>query len=535
MVYRTAIGVYVLLVLGLAGASFWVSGIDVRGAIYLRGHDQMETGRTNGLRGVFHYAPTGEALDPAHMEWTLESVDDGARYPLSFEQGSAAALWPDLPISLPDEVAPGAYWLEVQTSHEKVSQLTARTEVDVTRRPSPAAQVGDMGWPEAAPRDDDAHRRYPRLVELSEPSDIQVAITPADGELVRAVPGRVYFRVFDKDRGAPVPAAIELELTSGHAIDDIPARIRTDSSGIAVLDVTPAMDLEFDVIVHPTGGADELPRYHLRLYTVGAQYGIRPHQRIIRRGSPVEATIFCAMGNCDYLVDLYDESRLLETLTLSMRDGRGGARFELAEDARISPILRLQAYQSIYGTTHGWDSTYVIFVSDDRPATLLETTRELYSWIADETGSIHHRALVEDGYLSDDLSVIELRRLLEAGLEEIPRSFEQPPVLMNTRMSDREAMQTWRDEVRGDLMIMMSFILFLGVIVVFYLVLLGIRRHRREAMMLAMVDLEFDEPDSAENLRAIQMERITVAVQGAIVLLTILAFALGILLVVSYL
>ena len=551
VVYRTAIGVYVLLVLGLAGASFAVSNHDVRGGIYVRGHAEMETGRTNGLRGVFHYAPTGETLHPGEMEWTLlPQHSDNSAVPLSFGDATALELWPDLPVQLPDSLAEGDYLLQARTSHDKIPEMITEVPVTVAPRPEAIASLQERAWPELSLRDDETHRRRPRVESLSTSPSSALAITPPDGELVRGLSERVFFRVFDEETGSPLPATLSFEVLRGVQEGEMEPQAHTDDLGFAYINVTPATDLELLVSVVTLESTLEEPdeldgpaqeesgpdQFTVRISAVASQFGTRPHSRVVTPDDPIEATIFSILGDCTYMVDLYDDGdRLLETLTLAMRDGRGGARFQTPSTSEASPLLRIQAYQSLYGTTHGWDSAHLLLLEDDSRESLLEATRELFTWIAEHTDSSHHRALVEEGYLDEELTERQLRRLIEAGLDELPRAFELPPILMNSRQGDREALEVWKTEVRSDLQILMGIVLLGGVMVVFYLVALGIRRYRREALLLAEVDLEFDGDDDPEALKAIQLERVTVALQGAIVLITILAFALGILLVVSYL
>lgn len=568
IVYRTAIALYVALVLALAGVIFSVNSLDVQSAVYLRADTELETDRLHGVRGAFHYAPTGEVLTPETMEWRLEPTDrtGGDAHDLVFPHGPPEETWPNPTFRL-DEVDPGDYDLYLKATHAEVASLETRQPVTVRKRPRPPRALDELRWPRKEFRSDDPRRHdvvepvdsidiEPGDDESDEttgdetetgPAEIELAATPPTGELKRGLPQTVVLRTFDADSGRPVPATVRLELTDGMLENDLESPVRTNRLGIATVELQPATRLQFDVRVEPapdevstTESDDETtwaPASFTLDYEVAAtQYGLSLANHLVTPDDEIAAAVHTTMPDGTFMADLYDQDghRLIDALSLRISDGESGVRFDAPDTGEASKLLRLQTYQSLYGTKHAWDSSWVLFVDDDSIDSLRETTYELYDWIADETDSPHHRTLV-DRRAFDDRSAAELRALLEAGLEEVPRNFELPPVLMNTRDADRQALDAWREEVQQDLRWMLAITIFAGIMVVLYFVVLGIQRHRREHALIQQLGLDDDELPEDFERRTERLERYAVTLQGLIVLLTLIAFALGILIMVSYL
>lgn len=550
-VYRSAIGLYIFVVLAVAGVTFAVNSIDVQGALYVRGEPDLERDRTHGMRGVFHYAPTGEMLVPEQMDWFLDPVDgdDAAVYPLRFVDGPAHQSWPDPSFRLADDIPDGDYHLRVDASHRQVAQMEAGYPVTVSQRPPPAS-IDELRWPRQTAREDDAQNRDP-AVEIADEDrqpEVMVSLAPADGELVRGMPQSLYLRTWETETGRPVPATLEFDLANGLLDNDLPESVRTNRLGFADIELQPATTLAVDVIVEPAppqiidpdadADAEPLPteRFELNLPAVATQYSLQPTSPVVTPGDTIDAVAHSVLSDGHFMVDLHDHQgdRLLDTASLLMTDGKSGVQFDAPDPGQSSPLVRLQSYQSIYGTTHGWDGAYVLVVEDDSEQVLRDATADLFAWIGESSSSPHHRALADGDYL-DDLSRAQLLQLLRAGVREIPRTFEMPPVVLNTREDDRRELDVWRAEVQKDLRWMMGLTLFVGLIVVLYFIVAGIRRNQRETAALREFELETSDPLPQQQRRAERIERLTVALQGIIVFFTLLVFALGILIMVSYL
>lgn len=582
VVYRTAIGLYIALVLTLAGITFSVNSLDVQGAMYVRGEVDLEKGRHHGMRGAFHYAPTGEVLVPETMRWEL--LDDGGAptdYAPQFIGGEAVDTWPNSTFRLPGDIPDGSYHLLVEATHDDVSELTAHKEVTVGTRPEPPKTVAELRWPRQSWRSDD--RRLSSIVERvdaveiepDEPSEspeafddsddvdtdevdadefrrVGLHIGPPGGELLRGLPQTLVVRTYDVETGHPVPATVRLEAEETLVEHDLETPVETNRLGIGFAEVRPAMSLELRAAVEPNNDdvtrrhfdtADEIEdqkwapaQFDADFRAVATQYSIDPARRVITADDEIVATAESTLSDGTFMADLYDADgdRLLDALSLRMSDGKSGVRFDAPYTSEASPLLRLQSYRSIYGTNHAWDVAYVLLVDDDSPPHLRRVTAELFDWMADNTDSRHHRVLSDEEALGG-LSERQLRQLIDAGLMELPPTLDQPPVLMNTREADREALDAWREEIQADLRWMMALAILAGIIVVIYFVIVGMQRHRREHNLMRELTLDAVDLPEEELQKDERLERLAVLFQGMIVLLTLVAFALGILMVVSYL
>ncbi len=548
IVYRTAIGLYVALVLVLAGIIFSVNSLDVQTAVYLRADAELETNRTHGARGVLHHAPTGEVLYPETMQWVLKRPDDGISHNLEFVHGPADETWPTPTFRLPDDIEPGSWELWFEATHERSAPLQTAHRITVAERPPPATSLHDLSWPRPQYRNDDPSRALVRPVDTidldeegepdedaDEPTRVKLDVAPPTGELMRGLEQTLYLRTFDADDGTPIAADVELKITEGQLDHDIDEPITTNRLGIGSTTIQPTHSIEVEFRVTPHDDDIDAATFQTRFDSATSQYALRPTSRVITPGDTIEAGVTTTMPGDTFTADLLDVEgrRFLDGLSLRMSDRAGGIKLDAPESGEASRLLSLQTYQSPYGTQRAWDSSYLLFVGDDSHHELQRITEELYEWIGEHTGSEHHRRLVDDRVF-DDLSEAQLRALITAGLEEIPRSFELPPVLLNTRDTDREALDAWREEMKRDLNRMMVFTLAIGIVVVMYLVILGIRRQREDAQKMRDLALEEGEIPSEQQLRDERLERYTVVLQGLIVFLTLIAFAVGIWLMVTY-
>lgn len=571
VVYRSAIGVYVLLVLTLAGVALAIYSIGVDGSMYVRGEAEFEKERDHGIQGRFFHAPSRTSVLPETMEWTLERGEgaERERYPVEFVEGPADEVWPNSRFRISDDVPNGDYELRVYATHERVPEMIATREVTVGRRPAPVESVQELHFGEWAARDDNPDRRRTpvRRVDGDEeaPEVVELVMAPADGELVRGVPGAVLFRTFDPETGAPVPATVELELAEGSAGGDIPSRFQTNELGIATVELSvggaiSAVELEAAVRPrkvddsgddgdlggeegeeHEDGEGGQPPvveHFEVALLPVVTRYAIDTSTPVVTPGDEIHAVVYSTLVDREFMADLHDVDgmRFLDGFMVAMSDGEAGLQFTAPDTSEASPLLHLQTYQSLYGTTHGWDDAYVLVVDDDSEPALREAAMELYSWIADETESDHHRWLVEEEAF-EDLGRAQLTEMIDAGLHEIPRTFELPEELLNTRAQDRRELEAWRQDAQADLRVMMALTLIVGIVVFVYFVILGIRRNQRENALMRELAIELDEeaPDVEAMEKGAALERLSVVLQGLIVVCTLIVFAIGIFFILSYL
>lgn len=613
--YRSAIGLYVFLVLALGAFAVSVNVVQVEGAAYLRGHSDFEKGRTVGLRGVFQYSPTGELLVPETFETRLiPTGDDGNHegHELELISRNLDRTWPDVTFRVPDDLPDGEYEFRIHATHDRVSSLTGSTTVSVSERPDPAKTLHQLPWPQLRPRCDEDKCTRNEVRQISQCDvgpDIALEVIPSEGELIRSQKQRVFLRIFERGTGRPVRSYVELRLVDGMAgemeLDTASWTVTSDRFGFASVDITAVTDLrleakiaavptdhaedgslvpeadlhrkfplvkdcspgfneiaeeqedldqrhgdsDFDALLSDENSEDLLDQdeelkdsppqnlFEIALPAISAQFTIEPARSIVTEGHDIEANIRSILRERTYMVDLYDfeDNRLLDTLSLNLRDGAGGAKFTTPSTDEASRLLRLQTYQSFYGVTHGWDSKYVLLVSDYDIETYREGLQDLWSWLALHRDDPHYSFLATQGEELEGLSRNAVLRLANAALADIPNTLEEPQVLINTRQADVAALAEWREEMRGLVMVMMSILLLLGLAVVLYFIAIGIRRQQREAIEIRAIELEFEDPDPTAQRRAELIERFVVALQATIVFGMLLAFAVGIVVVVSIL
>lgn len=564
-----------VLVLALGAFAVSVNTIQVEGAAYLRAQPTLEKGRPNGLRGIFQYSPTGEALQPQSIDLALidagsnnansnDADSDGApadgleSHPLKQVASDATQAWPDLSFMVPDDVPAGDYELRFRVTHDKVNELTDQVPVQVLDAPSRPTSIREMTWPRAKPRTDDADDRRPSIRHRRGDANLGLALIPASSEVLRGHEQTFYLRAFDSRRGKPLSATIDLHKTDGMHDGKLPDEVRTDDQGFASFTMSPVTDLRFDATLRVDGddhdsddgssndAADDSAEdatgengpsatYAITLYTVTSQLTFDQLPPVAIAGEPIQGALQSILDDNHYMVDLFDGDHLLHTLTARLEDHRGGLRFEAPSADQTAPLLRLQTYRSLYGLDHGWDATYLLLLAEDSAAARRQALADLFEWLAHHRDDPHYAYLATDDGALAGLSQTQLQELIAAALADVPKTLVEPPVLINTRQDDIAELETWRQQMRHRVMIMMSILLVLGLAVVLYFIATGIAHQQRGAAQLRAIELEFEDPDPTTQRRLQFIERSLVILQATIVFGMMVAFAVGIVVVISIL
>ncbi|RDV36648.1 hypothetical protein DV096_18060 [Bradymonadaceae bacterium TMQ3] len=564
IVYRSAIALYVLMMLGLITASVAIGNRDVRSALYLTGSPTWNPHRPYALRALYFDAATGARLAPDHFEvqWSapnsppLATAEAGPGHYLHIQLPPNDHLAPTHPATSPDALAPthpatspDALAPEGDTTAEtrEICALARRQTVpdlrecwtielrEPPRTPSEALQHA-IGSPTS--RDPDQDERRTALTDDDPTSELAMQIGPVDGELVRGLPDTLWLRVFERDTGQPRRANLEITLERGLTQTPLPTSLTTDPLGLARLPVNAMTELTLKVIARPYAPTDApaSASYTLRLPTVAAQFAVSLPRPYTIAGQSVEGSVNTILTDSPFMTDLFEGTSMIAANAFGSSKGSGGFTLPTPEANAPGPLARVQVYQSFFGAGDAWDIAHLLILKDGSPQTLRQSTalllEHLHTTHPDEHWDTYLDLLTPPHSPSVDTPA-RLTPLIEFALNRLPRDFQSPQPLLNTREEDRRELEDWKNEIQRDLYHMMIVVLLVGLLIVAYFALLGLRRLRRERSLLAEIDLEFDAPltDNSDT----RLEDLVTLFQAFIVFATIALFGLGIILVVSYL
>ncbi|RAL23902.1 hypothetical protein DL240_07075 [Lujinxingia litoralis] len=544
LVYRSAIGLYVLIMISLITASVAIGNRDVRSALYLTGSSTWQPHQPQALRALFFDAAVGTNLAPDHFEvhWNTPNAPPLAKG----EAGPGYFIHLNIPPI--DRLAPEQHDSEQHevcalAKRDTFPDMRACWEVDLL----PPAETLDEALNRAigttTSRDPNQHTRHPVLQDDNPASELVLQLGPADGELVRSLPDRIWLRVLERSSGAPVQARIELTRVRGLAQGPLTTSLTTDPLGLASLDLTVLTELELtarlyhlDEELSPEASPREPATFTLRLTTVPAQLSLALPKPYIVAGEPLEGLVHTIRPGAPFMADLFEGTSMIAANAYGTSQSRGGFSLPTPPTDQIGPLARVQVYSSFFNPGDAWDVAHVLVLDDNSSQTLFRTTLALLQHLQELEPNAHWAPLIarlqEPSYRKFQ-SLDRLRPLLTYALSRLPRDFYAPQPLLNTRQQDRQALQLWKDELQQDLYRMMLLVFGLGLLIVCYFVLLGVRRHRHESRLLAEVELELEGP--IHTNRAAKLEDLVTMIQVIIVLATAALFGLGIILVVSYL
>ncbi|TXD36057.1 hypothetical protein FRC98_13100 [Lujinxingia vulgaris] len=633
IVYRSAIALYVVMMLGLITASVAIGNRDVRSALYLTGSPTWNTHQPQALRALYFDAATGARLAPDDFEirWSapdaapLATAEAGPGHYLHIQippydslaprqnsdshdslaprqnSDSHDSLAPDQNNDSHDSLAPD----QNNDSHDSLAPRKNNHSHD-----SLAPRKNNHSYDSLAPRknnhshdslapdqNNDSHdslapdasaetreicalaRResFPELhdcwtIELRQPprspseslqlaigpptsrdpeqddrrapltaedptSPLTLQIGPTDGELVRGLPDTLGLRVMERASGQPLRAHLDITLERGLTQAPLKSSLTTDALGLAALPINALTELTLKITATPLDNSDDAPStFTLRLPTVAAQFAIDMPRPYVVAGQPVEGAVSTILTDSPFMTDLFAGSSMIAASAFGSSKNAGGFTLPTPEADAIGPLARVQVYQSFFGAGDAWDIAHLLVLNDGSPQTLRETTSLLLDYLHTNHPDEHwdvYRDLFTPPHSPSVDTPERIAPLIRFALSRLPRDFQSPQPLLNTREEDRRELEAWKDDLQRDLYHMMIVVLLVGLLIVAYFALLGVRRLRREKSLLAEIDLELDAP-LTDNSDA-RIEDLVTLFQAFIVFATIALFGLGIILVVSYL
>ncbi len=562
---RAVLGVYVALLFATIAVYIGLSTLDVHTAGYFRGASELERGRPNAVRGVILNARTGKFRREVEVAFWLRERGSGGesgdeweahdvpppgslgRDPLAEARPGPGGLVHTV-LQVPEAVEAGDYELVVRADGPGIDAFSAATPVTVA-----AASDEIERWLPAVSRVSDPERRQ-EVADgpvVDRQGDLAVDLLPPDGEAPRGLPTEMHLVTYDAETGEPVEAAVTFEETEGLGqwgqTADLPDRVETDAMGVAPVSVEAAGGQEWTVSAEELGGGDtsELRRGEatFEIHTVASQLSLSLERPYVGPRGRLRGRVYTLFVGDELLVDLYRGAEWLMPTSFAL-EGRSG-RFEF-EPTGVEPseewLYRLQLSRDFYGAGEAWDAAHLVALEEVDESALREAlgrTAELVAGHRDE--SPYFRYVAEGGTISQIAATrTQLEGWLTAYLEALPRHFARPGTLFNTQERDRERLEAWADELQSDLLIVIVIAFVGGFAVLAYVIVVGVRRTREHDRQLRAVDDELAvgeaengegvEPESGGGLG----ERLQAVLLGLVGVATLVMFALGLILLLSY-
>lgn len=485
----------------------------------------------------------------------------------------------------PTEAETGPYWLYLELTGGGVDTFVARR----------AAWVEERGFGDiepVPPRSYRVERDRKQAVDdgpvANRSGPIAIDLVPQDGVVPRGLKSSVLLRTYRAETGEPVRASVRfesVEASAGRAAGRKPdyQAVDTDRHGLASIDVQAIGDQRWHLVAVPkspesfskddadTPDAEHTPGRStatIQVITVTSQTAFSLESAVVEAGAQTSRSSRTVTGETSSLFrrgrmfgDLYHGDIWVGATSDSFRGYT--SRLEWVVPPVDSPrLFRAQVHRDMYVPASAWDSRYLAALPDRQVEALAGAIQRVYERgmeedvIASEAAAAYHEHIIDsaDSWKQDSSPPrSELLTLLEAGLRSLPRGFTAAPTLFNTRQADRKALEERIAEAQSDLMVYTAIVLLIALLGVGAVVVHEIRKRRQHADEMRAVDVEIestadklaetggdstqapDEPGPAGevDLPSVQSSWLE-SLLTVVILATFVLFAVGFLLVLSY-
>lgn len=543
---RAAIALYIFCVVGVISAYIAISTRGVQRALYFQGDSVLQTGVPNVMRGVYVDAPSGQFIHPSEFRFTLaRSTETSANGTLVGQGMSGPGGFAHVSLDIPADFSPGSYDLILEANHPSAGPFKARQAVEVVASSSvPRASQ----WPTKTSRADAtaaANAKLATSTARSETKDgLVIDVLPADQEVVRGLKSTIFIRTRDARTLRPVSASVRFQSSKGFIEGKLPTEIKTDRIGLARLPITPITDQIWQLEAETPDGTKS--ENEVRLTTVVTQFSIQSKSPVVIPGSFIEGAVYSLFEKGAFFIDLYEQNHRLSAHVFGLQPGGSGLQLPApAAQSLPADIYRLQVYGDFYNPANSWDSVYLARAQDSSLESLREAATRTLHFVATHTQKHdpYFSEILADNVLASATRE-ELTIWLSAFLLAIPRQFEVSPTLFNTQYADRAALEAWQTAVKADLKLLVAFILIIGVITLLYFTLKGVQHASLRSQQLSDIDLDIEletEPESEKSLtsaaaeqRELRFGEVALVLQGGILLLSLVLFALGVWFLLGY-
>jgi hypothetical protein len=490
--------------------------------------------------------------------------------------------------TLPDSVSPGDHWLYVTLTSSSIDSFVARRAIQVVdRQPSPTA-VPDRSFRLDKQRRSEVEDGT--VVQQNGP--IAADLLPPDGVVARGLKSEVLIRTYRKETGEPVAARVEFKnvtASAGQAAGRAPnyESLETNELGVASIAVDPVGDQRWTLELTPVDGeeasapseqmpadpepttpdgAEAVSTTSLDVTTVPSQTALQLESSVLQAGPNTSRSARQIRGQVASLfrvgrmfADLYIGTRWIGASSSPISDYTSRLVWHIPTVTQPT-LFRTQVHRDLFVPASAWDAHYVAALPDRSTQTVGQAVRDVFDRLqTDALASSEHADTYNDYVLEHidawsstgqpgALQRDELVTLLDAGLRALPRHFQTAEPLFNTQKGDRQALETWIDQAQSDLLWLTGLALMIALVGLGAVVVVEVRKRRRHAEDMRDVDLELDEVDltgadtasadasfdaPAAELPSTGSSWLEVLLT-AVVLGTFVLFAVGLLLVLTY-
>lgn len=513
MMFRGAIGLYVVSIFALVAGYFAVSTMDLESAMYLQASSTLQADTSNAARGIVMDVPTGRLYTNAKTTFAIGNTPIG-----SASTASHGHLHAEL---RPPASLAGPQKMTVTVTHPAIEEFRMDADIDVVAQPPPFV------WPKATSRLVDEKKSTDAIWT----GELRVMAIPPEGEIPRGLPAVAYFLLVDAATNAPVRGTLQITKLEGMVEKALPTELTTDDLGLVKVSVTAATSLRFTI---EASAGERKGSGTVRLSTVPSQFSVAPTSLVAVPGQPLTAQVTTLHRSGGILVDLYDGERWAAADAFGVGPSGAGVRVTVPADAR-GPLVRLQVYQDLFDAGSAWDAQWLVVgpsaapnscpAALDKVLALLETNSERFAGWAKAA-----RAIAQGPAAS-----ARCGHWLQASLLAVPPQFVPAPLLLNTQQGDREELEGWRDEVQRVLIVATALVLLIGFGIVMLLVLQGLARRQQQVDTVRELELELaTDEDLASPLPRVDLDRWVLIVQTTIIVLTLFTFGASLLMLLTW-
>lgn len=510
VVFRVAVGLYVLCVFVLVGGYIAVSAVELRPSIFVQTPETLVAGRDNGTRGIVLHSQNGQRLIGAHATWSINGATIGEGETRAGGYVHAA-------------LAPS----EATTSQLHVRVLDGAFDpIEVDADVVVAASAAPFAWPEGDSRlSDEKPTSHPWEGAL------RVRVIPAGAEVPRGLQSTVYLLVTDAETHEPVQAEVAITKVEG-LLEGLARSAQTDTLGLARFELRAMSSARLTLTVTDTApdGTPRTTEGTVRIHSVASQYALQPQQLMVLRGKPVNATVQSLHRSGGLLADLYDGQHWVRAAAFGITADGAGVQLN-APDVLDAPLVRLQVYGDLFTAGNAWDSRWLVPSKGNGPLDCFDALHDVLRLHQSQNTELAGWASAAL-QVEDRSSTTRCAQQLEAALLAVPPEFVVPHARFNTRKAEQDELEAWRADVQTHMLAATVGVLLVGFFIVLLFVAQGLRRREQQAASLREVELESSDLDRLPP--KFDFDRLILVIQSLFVLFTLLTFGASLVMLMTW-